>query len=739
MMIPDLEVQLLHLVDKVLGPDGLAYQNSTYAYNALQHDYARLAARGFARQSREEARASISALEAATGTGKTFGYLVPAIGYAVLTQERVVISTYTRHLQRQVLDSANVVGEWVRQITGILPRAALRVGAANYVSPSAIEMLQAQLAVEDEQQDAYDWLDGLLEWACLRDANNVPVHSGLLADYLEEQGLDTTPHGLRPGLLVLSSAAADTDYDAYHAANQRAAGADVVVINHALLVASVIRWGSLLIEYGQSLGVVVCDEADRLRDAAASMMQADFTFIHAMTNARSIERAFKPAGLDAGIEQVMATVQALRPGTGRTLTLTRDEPQTIAVQKAITSYLMTAQPVAIKLARLLRTGQQLPTGIKQEAVTEFMDTVHSLAELSQQLSAGDALAMISWSPVRAWPSLRLGQSHPARVLGRLWARLEHKHADAETMPAFNIARAVLFTSATLSVPGRDLPECFDEFFADIGVIRHPARGSNQPVHQVNLDLLSRFAPQRFGRLEFVVMDPNVPDPTNRETLATDEAWLAATADMIQLAHQSGGRTLVLATSFQDAAELARQLGAKGHRVLLHERATPLAVYLGTYRAQSDAILITPTGWEGLDLPGLIDQLVITRIPYGSLDATDMQLLRLSLHQQGIADDKAEGLVMGRMQGEARRRLAQGIGRPLRRADSRATIWFADPRMPLPQQLADSYDPVLMTAKVRQGNRKLRAAIPHRFQDAYDASQLFIPSVNGRAPLVRAVI
>lgn len=725
-----LEATLIDFVNKILGEQGLITQHAGMLHNPKQLEYALSTAKGLARQDRQNARTSINALQAATGTGKTIGYLVPAMLYAALTGERVVISTYTRHLQKQVLADANTVSEWVRELTSACLKTRLRVGASNFASPARIELLQAALLREGNNDGAVAFLDDLLDWATETNPDDdTLINSGLINDYLQDTGLDALPFGILPSWVGVKADSPDADRMGYIAHTKAAAEADILVLNHALLIASALRWGGALVNESHPLGAVICDEADRLRDAAESMTQADVTFAHAKVNARLIASKLDQPALDLASSKMADAIQALRSPSDRVMVLDRDQPSTECVMKAIQEYVAVANPIASQLSKIMRVDSLFKLAIPEDVASDFIGYTDRLSEIIRLSKDGEALAMLSWSPVRAFPSIRMGKAQPGRVLGRLWAKLQDE--EGVTPPAV-IVPSILFTSATLGSPGRGLPMAFDEFFQDIGVIRHAKKGESLPIHYVHTDLFGIFEPTRFGNLSFVVMSPAVCDPTSNDNgiVETSPEWLDACSEMIAAAAGAGGRTLVLTTSYSDGEGIKKILESHGFgdRVVLHRKGRALSEMISRFKVDEKCILITPAAWEGVNLPGLISQLVVTRIPYVSTDSTELMLRKLGYIKTGINEGKASSLIVGRMQADARRKLSQGIGRPIRRAEDSAQVWFADPRMPMPACMADSIHPVVLSAPSRKQNLSLLAAIPARFrQTRYDKAPVFLPN------------
>ena len=203
-----LEDQILDGVRKILGPNGLLHQaGGGLHFSPHQYEYAKRAASGFCRYDHVEKKAAINMLQAATGTGKTVAYLVPLMLYAAYTGERVAVSTFTRQLQRQIIESdAATVANWVSQVTGKPLKLAYRLGIGNYVSALACAKLIDRLSAEDSalHDEAIEFLGVLQEWAERQDAHGELVHSGILEDFLSEMNLPRLPDAIPAAFIRLS-------------------------------------------------------------------------------------------------------------------------------------------------------------------------------------------------------------------------------------------------------------------------------------------------------------------------------------------------------------------------------------------------------------------------------------------------------------------------------------------------------------------------------------------------------
>lgn len=723
----DLEQKLLADVDAILGPGGLITRlESDLGYRAQQHQYARRAASGFARFDVANGKTAINMLQAATGTGKTMGYLVPLMLYAAYgkgTVSRVAISTFTRALQKQILSKdAQVAARLVAEHTGTQLSIGLRMGISNFASPSAAARLRDAL---DRQpgghfDEAIEFLDDLIDWVGAVDRDGKRKHSGLISDFVEEHELGRLPFGVTADAVALDHTSPDDEKVAYQALVKASKEVDVLVVNHALLVTNAMRWSALLDDADKRpIAALVCDEADQLATAAESVTGAGLSLHRLMAVCSSLgdEKAV------AVSSQLLEFARNLKASDA--MQAIDDRSDLAARMRAALQIL---RPIGAACADALQYGAAESAERPKQAT--FLDALQQIEAIAEAIADLESSAIISWSPVREYPSLRVGRPYPGRVLSRLW-NLRRDPENLSLPPQRGYCDAVLMTSATLETPGRDLPRAFDDFAASVGVVRHLSKGGSESVHNVTTDLFARFEPGSFGAMQFVLADPSSPLPSLRnedeDSWDTSPEWLDYAANMVRAAHEAGHRTLVLALSWKDVAEIGRRLhGMDG--LIVHQRGQAIQEVRDQYVATPNAVLLTPSAWEGVDLPGMVQQLVITRIPYAPADNALDAHRTIHYEYLGYSSDKVQAILHGERESATRRKMAQGLGRGIRRHDDSVTIWIADPRFPLPENFADSLDPIMMNAPARRSRPMLRFCIPERFREStYPQAQIFLAS------------
>lgn len=206
-------------------------------------------------------------VEAPTGTGKTFAYLVPAVLWARSRGEPVVVSTYTRLLQDQMSGDL----ERLRKYLGVDFRHQVLKGMSNYLCLRRAEAIYAQTdvqALDDEERFAWlvllTWLsatrEGLLDELPYWALSTFPALAWLCESLRAEQGECSRQHC--PAWEVCF----------HRRAYERALQADVVVTNHALLLSK--EWEIT----GLPLARVVVDEAHNLEDAATDAASEEISW-----------------------------------------------------------------------------------------------------------------------------------------------------------------------------------------------------------------------------------------------------------------------------------------------------------------------------------------------------------------------------------------------------------------------------------------------------------------------------
>ena len=610
----------------------------------------------------------VLAVEAPTGVGKSLAYLLPALLRRVRGSGPIVVSTHTKALQDQLL--SRDVPLAVAAVGAPLRVVNLK-GRASYLCRRRAHTRLAQRRLFGGASGfAEDSLDRLERWIEV-------TRTGEL-DEVKSLGIDLPPAlaaEIASDPFFCAGSGCDAGSGCFaKAARREARKADIVIVNHALLLSDPGLRTTLVAE----AGALVLDEAHHLERVAreqlgVSLGVSDLARLAGRTDARSgalrlltrsLRRGRAPnaiseriAAADAAIRPVLEHVHGLArdlerllPAGASSLRLTR-ETEWVAVSPASLDQLMAAIG---SLTRALESaadaaegdpGGALKTGAF-EAVEELRARHAAWIEIEQALRAVTRLeergtAFYLDRDERAAPRLN---RRPLRVGEALRGQL------------FSLCDRTLLTSATLISE-----DDFAPLLASLGL-----DGDSVETARV----ASPFALER--QVVSVVLDG--PDPNDPEFVARLGAVIVGLATSIRR------NMLVLLTSYQMLEQLATRirgpLQQSGVRLLQQspgEAAAPLA---REFRSGDGMVLLGAASfWEGVDFPGAaLELLVIARLPFPV--PTDPVVAARSEQVEADGGDAFRDLMLP----EAILRFRQGVGRLIRAADDRGAVVVADSRI-----------------------------------------------------------
>ena len=237
-----------------------------------------------------------------------------------------------------------------------------------------------------------------------------------------------------------------------------------------------------------------------------------------------------------------------------------------------------------------------------------------------------------------------------------------------------------------------------------------------------------FSPRKFGDADFVFPDPSVPAPfvkQNEEDTAINDddtqlieisaEWLEYSASMVACASTTG-RTLALTTGYRMTKALADALRVNsGVDIIEHHRGEKLNDVIDEFKSRSNTLLITPAGWEGINLPGFIDNVVVVQLPFSPNDGVHTQALFRHLIARGKLRHQAAKIVSTTRVILAMKKFKQGFGRGIRTHKDRMVFWVADPRFPASTLFNHDMSGRVPTRGTARSGGMFHSAIPIRFR------------------------
>ena len=543
----------------------------------------------------------IGLIEAGTGTGKSLAYMLAAIPYALAQKKKVVIATATVALQEQLV---NKDLPFFQQHSKLLFEFSLVKGRQRYACIERVRQQQKHPELFATAADAaFDWQTLLDSWLGDRDTLTTPLPETLwqriVADPLH-CGKTDRRHMHCP----------------FHLARAEVSSADVLVVNHALLLADLSGGNSILPPPDETLYII--DEAHHLPDSAREFFAAQAQLTH---NSIWLEKAAKT--IQQLITLLPATVMkellrfddscnelnSLLKPVERCVTEFKprwfnDKAEFRFADAALPKLLQQqaeqlAQVSQKALSQLEKVQQQLQENItgQQIPLKQSMALLQELSYLRQKIEQQQALWQLyaaeqsknvyqaRWVELQNQSQYVVGHACPLGVAGKLEQLL------------FNDAFAVILCSATLTALNS-----FQYIKYDLGL--------SQFDGVQTLQVVSPFAYAEKGE---IVIPKMQSEPT--EQAYTDE--LVSLLPQYLLENQA---SLVLFASYWQMQQVAEALRKKGFSLLVQGEASRqalLQLHGDNCKHKRTSILFgTQSFSEGLDLPGkLLTNLVITKLPF----------------------------------------------------------------------------------------------------------------------------
>jgi ATP-dependent DNA helicase DinG len=632
----------------------------------------------------------IALLEAGTGVGKSFAYLVPALLWARENGERTIVSTNTINLQEQLVGKDLPILARALGTGDHTPSFALLKGWHNYLCLARLEQARAGRQSLFDDREAGE-VDSLAAWAAR-------TSDGSLADLADE-----------PSTEVWDAVAAESDLCTrlkcphfercfVFQARRRAAEADVVVVNHHLLTSDLaVRMAS---DNWQEAAVLppyrrlVLDEAHHLEDVAATHLGAQVSMVGVNRLLSRLERGGR--GLLPTLEILLrgrddllsaasrdlvqqslrdALAAARRAGDdlfaqlGRRLDRDEGAAPVLRLGDAFAADAIWAEGLGVALDNLLVAFARLRDGVETIADRLSLDDpserrAQLIGELRGVVRRLDAVATGLTAALRPPP----GVAPAVRWIERRGKKIPNVSVAAVPLDLapllkenlFDRVETVILTSATLAAGG------------EFGFLEQRLGLDLPPSRVVAREILA--SPFDFRSQCLFAIPTDLPEPRDDES--GHDAAVARV--LLELAHASDGGMFVLFTSHgalrRTAAAVRGEIG--GRWPLLVQGEGQRDQLLRRFRDSGSAILLgTDSFWEGVDVPGrALRVLILAKLPF-KVPTEPLTAARLERLEAKGLDGFSHYLVP-----HAALKLKQGFGRLIRSQRDVGAVVLLDRRV-----------------------------------------------------------
>jgi ATP-dependent DNA helicase DinG len=623
----------------VLGPDGvIAKRLPSYEHRVQQVDMAQAVVRAIERPGH-------LVVEAGTGVGKSFAYMVPAIQAAVEQKKKVVISTHTIALQEQLLGKDI---PFLRSVMGLEFSAVLVKGRSNYISLRRLDVAVQRQGAIFQRAEEFDQLAAIRMWS-----GRTSDGSRSDLDYRPLPSVWEAVESENGNCLGRECPRYKECF--FYRARRRIHNANLLVVNHALLVSDLALRAagvSLLPEYE----IAIIDEAHTFEAVAGthlgvqlSSLGVDFTLAR-LYNEKSGKGLLTFHKLDDAIDKV-----------ARARNAADDFFYEIADW-------FDGHPAGFngRVRKPIGCADTLPEELRKlaTAIAEGAKQIENPAERIE-LTAAEGRCRSLANEISGWVS-------QMAVDTVYWVEVEHKgkrrvrlaSAPLDVGPKlrkllFDRVPTCILTSATLCV---GTPPKFDFIESRLGLKATEALALGSPFD--------------FDRQVTIHLPKNLPDPAD-EPDSFERGAIRAIAHYLE---QSQGKAFVLFTSYKMLDFAARSLNAwlARRRIALFAQSDgmPRSKMVEAFKADINSVIFgADSFWQGVDVPGdALSNVIITRLPF-SVPTHPLLEARLEFIRSRGGSPFVEYQVP-----EAVIKLKQGFGRLIRTKSDRGIVVILDPRV-----------------------------------------------------------
>ncbi|VAX35071.1 DinG family ATP-dependent helicase YoaA [hydrothermal vent metagenome] len=600
-------------------------------------------------------------VEAGTGVGKSLAYLLPAIRWSCKTGKKVVISTFTKALQEQIVFKDIPA---IQKILDIDFKAELCIGSQNFLCKRRLQKnTGAELFPKGHQQQA----GHILDWSA-------KTTTGIISElpFVPQSSLWNKIR--RESDLCMKRKSPYYKECFYYQKRKDMSRANLMIVNHHLFFAHVASGGYILPEFD----AIIFDEAHTLEDVATEYLGS------AISNTQvkfCLDRYDNPK-TGQGFWRQIAGLSQRDFQAGRKLAMDVREAADIFFAEIILQYGQGNEKIRIRkkglfpyylqdpveglisfLAEILKSAQSKEDEVEIIAFIKKLQTIDTALKIIIDMTLPDYVYWIEFQKLsrgvrcslRCAP-LEVGLEFRTKVL-------------EEICP-------VVFVSATLAVKGT-----FDFYKTSLGI--------NEEALELIVD-----SPFDYFRKSLLYVPAGLPDPGE----LPEEHYAAAFEEAQRLIRLLQGRTFILFTNTALMARISQQLKSLFPELtILRQGELSAPELIKQFKSNSRSILLgTNTFWQGVDIPGrALECVILWKLPFSVPDDPVPEAKMEKLVAEGKNAFEHYQLPRAVMM------TRQGFGRLIRTQEDKGLVAVLDPRIRTKrygQQFVDSLPSVRKTRR-----------------------------------------
>ena len=616
-------------------------------------------------------------IEAGTGTGKSFAYLIPAFQWAIQNGERVVISTNTINLQDQLINKD------IPELEKILEtelRATVQKGRGNYLCPRRFVNMQSRTASTPEEMRV---LGKVMVWLYENgtgDRGDLNVNGPIEGEVWNR--ISAENEGCRPNACPFRK----KNQCPFYSIRAQAQHSHVIIVNHALLLADAVYAKGVLPDYRY----LIIDEGHHLESAATGALSFRTSFFE--------------------INRVLQDIGTLNSGTcGRLLTTLQPQltDETYEELRTITEKITEkSEELTPELKNLFDCLRRYMDDLREGRPLTIYGQQQRLAEESRSMEGWDEIEIV-WSNCEALMKSILKKSR--KIANKIEENLENEPDDEidelnstfiglhDQLKEIHDTLENLFMSpdpnmiywidlsgsssrlslcaAPLSVGPMIKEALWNE--KDCVILTSATLTTakqfdymRERLSAEDADELSVGSPFDYEKSVLLCTPRDVPEPNQPSAQHVLEQTL------VNLCRTVGGRTLVLFTSYaqlkRTSNDIGPELGKTGITLFEQGEGVSPSALLKTFRSTEKAVLLgTRSFWEGVDIQGdALSVVVITKLPF-DVPSDPIIAARSETFENPFAEFSLPEAIL---------KFRQGFGRLIRSKSDKGLVVIMDSRI-----------------------------------------------------------